>query len=85
MIASNVKIIKFDKTPNTILYTTPMTPPSTPSKPLICNILTKRPLIHIEKANVKKIWKNVVMYNFHDEIEDSQLLTAELNSTLTLM
>ena len=44
MIASNVKITKFDKTPNTTLYTTPVTPPSTPSKPVICNIQTKRPL-----------------------------------------
>ena len=81
MIASNVKITKFDKTPNTTLYTTPVTPPSTPSKPVICNILTKRPLSDTEKANMKRIWKNVVMYNFHDEIDDSQLLTAELNST----
>ena len=81
MIASNVKITKFDKTPNTTLYTTPVTPPSTPSKPVICNILTKRPLSDTEKANMKRIWKNVVMYNFHDEIDDSQLMTAELNST----
>ena len=80
-IASNVKIIKFDKTPNTTLYTTPVTPPSTLSKPVICNILTKRHLSDTEKANMKRIWKNVVMYNFHDEIDGCQLLTAELNST----
>ena len=78
---SNVKITKFDKTPHTTLYTTPVTPPSTPSKPVICNILTKRPLSDTEKANMKRIWKNVVMYNFHDEIDDSQLLMAELKST----
>ena len=70
---SDVKITKFHKTPNTTLYTTPVTPPSTPSKPVICNIQTKRPLSDAEKANVKKIWKNVVIYNFHDEIDDSQL------------
>ena len=81
MMTSDVKITKFDKTPNTTLYTTPVTPPSTPSKPVICNIQTKRPLSDAEKANMKKIWKNVVIYNFHDEIDDSQLLTAELNST----
>ena len=40
-IASNVKITKFDLTPNTTLYTTPVTPSSIPSKPVICNILTK--------------------------------------------
>ena len=81
MIASNVKITKFDKTQNSTLYTTPVTPPSTPSKPVIHNILNKIPLSDSEKANMKRIWKNVVMYNFHDEIDDSQLLTAELNST----
>ena len=80
-IVSNVKITKFDKTPNTTLYTTPVTPPSTPSKPVIHNIQTKRPLSDTEKANMKRIQKNIVIYNFHDEIDDSQLLTAELNST----
>ena len=72
--------MKFDKTPNATLYTTPVTPPNTPSKLVICSILTERPLSDTEKANVKKIWKNV-MYSFYDEIDDSQLLTAELNST----
>ena len=80
-MTSDVKITKFDKTPNTTLYTTPVTPPSTPSKPVICNIQTKRPLSDAEKANMKKIWKNVVIYNVHDEIDDSQLLSAKLNST----
>ena len=41
MMTSDVKITKFDKTPNTTLYTTPVTPPSTPLKPVICNIQTK--------------------------------------------
>ena len=81
MIAFNVKITKFGKTPNTALYTTPVTPPSTPSKPVICNIQTKRHLSDTEKTNVKRIRKNVVIYNSHDETDDSQLLTAELNST----
>ena len=40
-IPSNVKITKVDKTPNTKLYTTPVTPPNTPSKPIICSILSK--------------------------------------------
>ena len=81
MMTSDVKITKFDKTPNTTLYTTPVTPLSTPSKPVICNIQAKQPLSDTERANMKRIWKNVVIYNFHDEIDDSQLLTAELNST----
>ena len=81
MIASNVKITKVDKTPNTTLYTTPVIPPNTPSKPIMHNILSKRHLSDTEKANMKRIWENVVTYNWHDEIDDSQLLTAELKST----
>ena len=80
-IASNVKFTKVDKTPNTTLYTSPVTPPNTPSKPIICNILSKRPLSDTEKANMKRIQKDVVSLNFHDEIDDSELLKAELNST----
>ena len=75
-MTSDVKITKFDKTPNTTLCKTPVTPPSTPSKPVICNIQTKRPVSDAEKANMKKIQENVI-YNCHDEIDDSQLLTAE--------
>ena len=79
-IASHVKLTKVDKTQNTTLHTTPVTPPNTISEPIICNILTKRPLSDTDKANVKRIWKDVVAFNFHNEIDDSQLLTAELNS-----
>ena len=77
--ASHVKLTKVDKTPNTTLNTGPITPPNTPSKPIICNILSKRHLGDTEKANVKRIQKDVVTYNFHDEIDDSQLLTVTLN------
>ena len=79
-IASNVKFTKLDKTPNTTIHTTPVTPPNTPSEPIIHNILIKRPLSDTEKANLKRVQKDVVTYNFHDEIDDSQL-TAEFNST----
>ena len=79
--ASNVKFTKVNKTPNTTLYTTHVTPPNTPSKPIICNILSKRPLSDTEIANMKRIQKDVVNFNFHDEIDDSELLKAELNST----
>ena len=80
-IASNVIFTKVDKTPNTTLYTTPVTPPNTPSKPTIHNILSKRPLSDTEKVNMKRIRKDVVSFNFHDEIDDTELFTAELNST----
>ena len=55
--ASHVKLTKVDKTPNTTLNTAPITPPNTPSKPIIHNILSKRPLSDTEKANVKRIEK----------------------------
>ena len=77
--ASNVNFIKVDKTLNTTLYTTPVTLPNIPSKPMIHNILSKRPLSDTEKANMKRIWYDVVSFNFHDEIDDSELLKAELN------
>ena len=54
-IASHVKLTKVDQTPNTTLNTVPITPPNTPSKPIIRNILSKRPLSDTEKANVKGI------------------------------
>ena len=41
--------------------------------------MSKRPLSDTEKANVTRIQKYVVTYNFHDETDDSQLLTAALN------
>ena len=71
-----MKITKVDKTSNTTLYTTPVTLPNTPSKPIIHNILSKRPLSDTEKANIKRIWKDVVTFNFHDEIDGSQLLAT---------
>ena len=80
-IASTVKFTKVDKTPNTTLHTTPVLPPNTPYKSIIHNKLSKRPLSDTEKVNVKIIWKDVVWFTFHDEIDDSELLTAELNST----
>ena len=78
-IASNVNFTKVDKTPNTTLHTTPVTPPNTPSKRVIHNILLKRPVSDTKKANMKKIWKDVATFNFNDEIDDSELLKAKLN------
>ena len=78
-IEANVNYTKVDKTQNTTLYTTPVTYPNTPSKPVIHNILSIGPVSDTEKANMKKIWKDVVTYNFHDEIDNSELLKAECN------
>ena len=78
-ILSHVKLTKVDKTPNTTLHTVPITPPNTPLRPIIHNIMSKRPFSDNEKANFKRIRKDMVTYNFHDEIDDTQLLTADLN------
>ena len=77
--ACNVNFTKVDETPNTTLYTTLVTAPNTQSKPVIHNIITERPLSNTEKANMKKIQKDVVNFIFNDEIDDSDLLKAEVN------
>ena len=41
--------------------------------------MSKRPFSNTEKANFKTIKKDMVTYNFHDEIDDGQLLSADLN------
>ena len=79
-IPSHVKFIKVDKTPNTTLHTVPITPPNTPSKATLHNIMSKRPFSNTQQVNFKRIRKDPVLYNFHDEIDDAQLLTADLNS-----
>ena len=78
-IPSHLKFTKVDKTPNTILDTVPMTPPNTPSKVTLHNIISKRPVSNIQQANFKRMRKQVVTYKFHDEIDDAQLLTADCN------
>ena len=74
-----MKLTKVDKTPNTTLHTVPITPPNTPSKPIILCYMSKRLLSDNEKAKVQRMRKDVVTYNFHDEIDDTQLLTADVN------
>ena len=41
--------------------------------------MNKRPVSDTEKANIKRIKKDVGTYNFYDEIDDTQFLTADLN------
>ena len=74
-----MKLTKVDKTPNTTLHTVLIRPPNTPSKPITHNIVSKRPFSDTEEANVKRIRTDVVTYTFHDEMNDTQLLTADLN------
>ena len=74
-----MKFTKVDKTPNMTLHTVPITPPNTPSKATLHNIISKRPVSNTQQVNFKRIRKDTVLYNFHDEIDDAQLLTAGCN------
>ena len=56
-----------------------MTPPNTPSKATLHNVITKRPVSTTQQGNFQRITKHVVMYKFHDEIDDAELLTADCN------
>ena len=78
-IPSHVKFTKLNKTPNTTLHTVPITPPNTPSKATVQHIINKRPVSNTQQAHFKRIRKDTVLYNFHDEIDDAQLLTADCN------
>ena len=41
--------------------------------------MSKRPFSDTKKANFKRIRKDVVTYNFDAEIDNTQLLTYDLN------
>ena len=83
-ISSNLKITTVDKTPKPTLYTPLSHHLTHHENQLYITYCLKDLLSDTEKANMKKIWNDVVTYNFDDEIDDSQLLASELNSTLTL-
>ena len=78
-IPSHLKFTKVDKTPNTTLHTVSITPPNTPSKATLHNIISKRPVSNTQQANFKRMRKQLATYNFNDEIDDAQLLTADCN------
>ena len=76
-----MKFAKVNKTPNMTLHTVPITSPNTPSKATLHNIISIRPVSNTQQANFKRIRKDTVLYNFHDEINVVQLLTTDLNSS----
>ena len=78
-IPCHLKFTKFDKTPNMTLHTVPITPPNTPSKATLHNIISKRPVSNTQQAKFKRIRKDTGLYNFHDKIDDAQLLTTDCN------
>ena len=50
-IPSHVKLTKVDRTPNTTIHTVPITPPNTPSKATLHNIISKRPVSNTQQPN----------------------------------
>ena len=76
-IPFHMKWTKLDKIPNTIQHTVPMTPLNTPSKAALHNIITKTPVSTTQKGNFKRLSKHVVMYIFHNELDDAELLKAD--------
>ena len=68
-----MKYKKPDNSPNTIQHTIPMTPPTTQSKATQPNI-TNTPLSITQRSKFPRISKQEVIYNFHNEIDDTELL-----------
>ena len=76
-IPSHMKCRKLDNIPNTIQHTAPMTPPNTPSKAALHIIITKKPVSTTQKSSFQRMSKQVVMYKFHNEIDDAELLKVD--------
>ena len=74
-----MKFTKLDKTQNTTIHTIPITPPNTPSKATLQQIINKRPVSNTQQTHFKRIRKDTFLYNFNEEIDDAQLLTATNN------
>ena len=76
-IPSDMKSRKLDNIPNRIQHTLPMTPPNTPSKSTLHNIITKRLVSTTPRSKFPIIRKQEVMYNFHNKIDDAELLKVD--------
>ena len=76
-IPSHTKSRKLDNIMNTIQHTVPMTPPNTPSKATLQNIITKTPLSTTPRSKFLIISKQEVIYNFHNEIDDAELVKVD--------
>ena len=76
-IPSHMKSRKLGNIPNTIQHTVPMTPPNTPSKATLHNIITKTPVSTTPKSKFARSSKQEVIYNFHNEIDDAKLMNID--------
>ena len=54
-----------------------MTPPNTPSKATLHNIITKTPVSTTPRSKFATISKQEVIYNFHNEIDDAELVKVD--------
>ena len=72
-----MKSRKLDNIPNTIQQTVPMTPPNTPSKTTLHNIITKTTVSTKPRSKFARISKQEVIYNFHNEIDDAELIKVD--------
>ena len=61
------------------MQTIPTTPPNTPSKPTLQQIINKRPVSNTKQDHFKRIRKDTFLYNFNEETDDAQLLSADCN------
>ena len=74
-----MKFTKLDKTPNTTVHTLPITSPNTQSKATLQQIINKRPVSNTQQAHFKRTRKDTFLYNFNEETDDAQLLSADYN------
>ena len=70
--------------PNSISWnsqnlTKPQTQQYTPSKATLQQIINKRPVSNTQQAHFKRIRKDTFLYNFNEEMDDDQLLSADCN------
>ena len=78
-IPYHMKFTTLDKTQNTTIHTLPITPPNTPSKATLQQIMNKRSVSNTQQAHFTRIRKDTFLYNFNEEIDDAQLLTVDCN------
>ena len=76
-ISSHMKYKKTDNSLNTIQHTVPMTPLTTQSNATLPNIITKTPHSTTQRSKFQRISKQEVIYNFHNEIDDTELLKVD--------
>ena len=76
-IPSHMKSRKLDNILNKIQHKVPVTPPNTLSKATLHNSITKTPISTTPRSKFARISKQEVIYNFHNEIDDTELMKVD--------